>query len=348
MFRLTLQNRGTQPLTVNGGTPGPEISLTTSLPLQIPPMSTRDLTFVGMFHKEGNGHGFDHSRLGRPSERFPNGHDPRARQRLLSHSRRPGFPRLPRDRHLVVQRRPGLRDEQSLHLPGPGASATFSTVLREAGMYEVSAIVPTTVNASIRARYLLITGGTGADSVFRDQNQGSGTWVSLFRRIVPAGSAGLRRRDRRNVAGPVRKGPARGCHPVRLGLLGGLLRGIRNRRDPRADLPRPELPEPIQSDHDGRLPAFRNRSGEPCRVRPPGPRSDGPGGRGEDSRDVSPPVRRAETGDRIAAQRHVFPPAQDLRDNVDQTHAPDPLRRSEGRSPSDTLDDPIHRSPHTG
>jgi hypothetical protein len=55
-------------------------------------------------------------------------------------------------------------------------------------MYEVSAIVPTTVNASTRARYLLTTGGTATDSLFRDQNEGSGTWVPLFRRIVPAGA----------------------------------------------------------------------------------------------------------------------------------------------------------------
>jgi hypothetical protein len=64
--------------------------------------------------------------------------------------------------------------------PVPGASATFQTVLRDGGPYEVSAILPTTVNASTRARYALLVDGIVRDSLFRDQNTGSGAWVTLF------------------------------------------------------------------------------------------------------------------------------------------------------------------------
>jgi hypothetical protein len=43
-----------------------------------------------------------------------------------------------------------------------------------------------TVNASVRARYLLTAGATRVDSVFIDQNAGSGAWVTLMSRPLPA------------------------------------------------------------------------------------------------------------------------------------------------------------------
>jgi len=72
--------------------------------------------------------------------------------------------------------------------PAPGVSATFTTRLKRSGVYDISAIVPTTVNASVRARYLLLTGTTPTDSMFRDQNEGSGAWVRLWQRTLPADS----------------------------------------------------------------------------------------------------------------------------------------------------------------
>jgi hypothetical protein len=54
------------------------------------------------------------------------------------------------------------------------------------GIYDVLSIVPTTVNASPRARYLLTINGVSVDSAFLDQNSGSGGWVSLFQHLIPA------------------------------------------------------------------------------------------------------------------------------------------------------------------
>jgi hypothetical protein len=70
--------------------------------------------------------------------------------------------------------------------PAIGVSATFTFRPKKDGLYEVLGIVPTTVNASLRARYLLVVNGTSVDSVFLDQNTGSGSWVSLLRHNLAA------------------------------------------------------------------------------------------------------------------------------------------------------------------
>jgi hypothetical protein len=64
--------------------------------------------------------------------------------------------------------------------PAAGIQATFQTVLARSGRYDITEIVPTTVNASDRARYLLRVKGIPMDSVFINQNTGSGSWVRLF------------------------------------------------------------------------------------------------------------------------------------------------------------------------
>ncbi|MEW6511091.1 MAG: T9SS type A sorting domain-containing protein [Bacteroidota bacterium] len=69
--------------------------------------------------------------------------------------------------------------------PAPGVSATFSARLRKEGMYEIREIVPTTVNASVRARYVLLVSGARVDSAFIDQNVGSGNWVGVLQRQIP-------------------------------------------------------------------------------------------------------------------------------------------------------------------
>jgi hypothetical protein len=72
--------------------------------------------------------------------------------------------------------------------PAPGVSAEFSAKLMKSGVYQVQEIVPTTVNASDRARYDLLLDGTWVDSAFIDQNVGSGTWVTVLERMIPARS----------------------------------------------------------------------------------------------------------------------------------------------------------------
>ena len=70
--------------------------------------------------------------------------------------------------------------------PAAGLSATFTAAVRKAGVYRVEAIVPTTVNASVRARYIFSVNGAGHDTLYTDQNEGSGTWKLLFTREAPA------------------------------------------------------------------------------------------------------------------------------------------------------------------
>jgi len=72
--------------------------------------------------------------------------------------------------------------------PAPGVAASFSFQVPLGGQYEVREIVPTTVNASTRARYVLRIDGNDADTVFVDQNQGSGDWAAIMTDYFPAGS----------------------------------------------------------------------------------------------------------------------------------------------------------------
>lgn len=62
-----------------------------------------------------------------------------------------------------------------------GGAATFSAVLKKSGIYDVQEIVPTTANAADKALYTVSIEGVVIDSVVIDQNQGSGSWVTLRR-----------------------------------------------------------------------------------------------------------------------------------------------------------------------
>jgi hypothetical protein len=70
--------------------------------------------------------------------------------------------------------------------PAANVTATFVARPKKAGLYDVQSIVPTTVNATPRARYLFFIDGAGVDSVSLDQNSGSGTWVQLVQHMLPA------------------------------------------------------------------------------------------------------------------------------------------------------------------
>ncbi len=60
-----------------------------------------------------------------------------------------------------------------------GAYAQFTTRLHKSGLYEISDLVPTTVNATDRALYVLYVQGMPIDSIYVDQNAGSGAWRAL-------------------------------------------------------------------------------------------------------------------------------------------------------------------------
>ncbi|NQV41771.1 MAG: T9SS type A sorting domain-containing protein [Candidatus Marinimicrobia bacterium] len=66
-----------------------------------------------------------------------------------------------------------------------GASASFRLEPEEPSYYEISYIVPTTINSSDNALYLLKIDGAPIDSVFMDQNANSGQWVSLGTYFLP-------------------------------------------------------------------------------------------------------------------------------------------------------------------
>ncbi|MCF7809110.1 MAG: T9SS type A sorting domain-containing protein [Candidatus Marinimicrobia bacterium] len=67
-----------------------------------------------------------------------------------------------------------------------GAWAKFSIVLPDAGTYKIQEIVPTTVNSSDDALYIVKVDGSPIDSVHQDQNAGSGAWVTLGEYTLPA------------------------------------------------------------------------------------------------------------------------------------------------------------------
>ncbi len=69
---------------------------------------------------------------------------------------------------------------------GPGTYAVFTTTLKKTGLYDIQIIVPKTANASTRARYVLSIGNTLVDTTFIDQNSGSGGWVTIFTKSLPA------------------------------------------------------------------------------------------------------------------------------------------------------------------
>ncbi len=68
----------------------------------------------------------------------------------------------------------------------PLAYARFFTQLKKSGIYELYEIVPKTKNATNRALYELSIDHFVLDSIWLDQNEGSGNWVSLGRLFLPA------------------------------------------------------------------------------------------------------------------------------------------------------------------
>ncbi|MCX6142655.1 MAG: T9SS type A sorting domain-containing protein [Ignavibacteriales bacterium] len=68
---------------------------------------------------------------------------------------------------------------------GPGSYARYTTTLAKSGVYDIQVIVPKTVNASTRARYVLAVSGARIDSTIVDQNVGSGGWVTLLTASLP-------------------------------------------------------------------------------------------------------------------------------------------------------------------
>jgi hypothetical protein len=69
---------------------------------------------------------------------------------------------------------------------GGGAYAAFTSVLTRSGLYDVYEIVPVTVNSADKALYEISRGGEVIDSVYINQNAGSGDWKLIGRYFFPA------------------------------------------------------------------------------------------------------------------------------------------------------------------
>ncbi len=70
----------------------------------------------------------------------------------------------------------------------PGSYALFRAKLRNSGKYNIFGIVPTTTNAANKALYLISADGIRKDSLYLDQNAGSGKWILIGTYDCPAGS----------------------------------------------------------------------------------------------------------------------------------------------------------------
>lgn len=82
----------------------------------------------------------------------------------------------------------GFSGSSRFATPLAANTARFHGRLNKGGFYQISEIVPTTVNATDRAKYVLRISGILRDSVFINQNQGSGAWVELMKTNVSAHS----------------------------------------------------------------------------------------------------------------------------------------------------------------
>jgi len=68
----------------------------------------------------------------------------------------------------------------------PLAYAVFTCRLQKSGVYELYEIVPKTRNATDNALYEICIDGVAIDSIYKNQNEGSGSWALLDRFYFPA------------------------------------------------------------------------------------------------------------------------------------------------------------------
>ncbi|MFO7525429.1 MAG: T9SS type A sorting domain-containing protein, partial [Ignavibacteriaceae bacterium] len=67
-----------------------------------------------------------------------------------------------------------------------GPAATFTFELRKNGIYDILEILPETVNSADNALYKIISDGIVIDSLYLDQNQGSGNWKNIGQYFLKA------------------------------------------------------------------------------------------------------------------------------------------------------------------
>jgi hypothetical protein len=88
--------------------------------------------------------------------------------------------------HTSVTQAYGGSSRYALLSGGPGSSACFSASLPRTGRFDIFYIVPTTENSANNALYRVHVHGIRIDSVYVDQNEGSGAWYLLGNYFIPA------------------------------------------------------------------------------------------------------------------------------------------------------------------
>lgn len=81
--------------------------------------------------------------------------------------------------HTSVTQSFGSSSRYSWLTDSPGTRARFTFQVWEAGTYSLEYILPQTENSTDKAVYIIAQSGEVLDSVRRNQNTGSGAWVSL-------------------------------------------------------------------------------------------------------------------------------------------------------------------------
>ncbi|MCK5737963.1 T9SS type A sorting domain-containing protein [bacterium] len=186
-YNLKLENHGRNELTIfEIRTALPEIKFAAKWPLVIAPFSDVNIDF--QFYTARRGTFADSLLIVSNDQRQPE-------QKLFFSAVVPGyFSSVDNDEpaywekgewHTSVVQAFGASSRYS-YLNQLGNYAQFESTIQYSGVYTIFEIIPKTVNASNHACYELWADGLPVDSVYIDQNVGSGKWVPLFTRRLLA------------------------------------------------------------------------------------------------------------------------------------------------------------------
>lgn len=189
-YLLQLENRGTLPLTITSARSVlSAVTALSSLPMTIDPMQSGSLTILLRAGNRGTLSDtltISSNDVVQPSLKIPLTAKVVSYFAVIDNEDAPSYKESGPWSTSVAQAY-GPSSRYSALPTAAGTCAIYTTTLKRSGVYDIQIIVPTTVNASTRAKYVLRTGSTLADSVFVNQNTGSGNWVTILTKSLPAG-----------------------------------------------------------------------------------------------------------------------------------------------------------------
>ncbi len=190
-FKITATNRGVGDLTVQGISSSQQRSLVLAkFPVVIPAMASQ--SFALRFHSSDLGGNLDTLLLTsddpvRPQLAIPVNAEVQPYFVIVDNEEASQYHETGDWRYSVAQAY-GPTSRYAFLSQRPFASARFTATVRKSGLYDIFEIVPPTVNASNHALYEIKTPNAPVDSIYVNQNQGSGAWVLLGRHPLPAGA----------------------------------------------------------------------------------------------------------------------------------------------------------------